>query len=41
MIKNNLETELIKKLKLNIQNDEKKALNEFFEFLKEIQLLSQ
>lgn len=35
MIKNNLETELIKKLKLNIQNDEKKALNEFLEFLKE------
>jgi len=35
MIKNNLETELIKKLKLNIQNDEKKALNEFLEILKE------
>lgn len=35
MIKNNIEAELIKKLKLNIQNDAKKALNEFLEFLKE------
>ncbi|NRT35761.1 alpha/beta hydrolase-fold protein [Clostridium beijerinckii] len=34
MTKCNVETELIKKLKLNIQNDEKKALNEFLEFLK-------
>ena len=35
MSKYNLETELIKRLKLNIQNDKEKTLNEFLEFLKE------